>query len=124
MCLCLCEVSLENVLLDVKELGKGMDLIRRECSLHDHSVLKGFIQGSDGQLDKLQKDAKAAEVTDTVHFHPNLKVSTGKSENRHKANTYEPLLSDTHAHTLTHIHIHCFFVFFSILNTNNILPST
>uniref|UniRef100_A0A3P8VBK1 Formin-like 3 n=1 Tax=Cynoglossus semilaevis TaxID=244447 RepID=A0A3P8VBK1_CYNSE len=54
-------VSLENVLLDVKELGKGMDLIRRECSLHDHSVLKGFIQGSDGQLDKLQKDAKAAE---------------------------------------------------------------
>uniref|UniRef100_A0A8C4EP47 Formin-like 3 n=1 Tax=Dicentrarchus labrax TaxID=13489 RepID=A0A8C4EP47_DICLA len=54
-------VSLENVLLDVRELGKGMDLIRRECSLHDHSVLKGFIQGSDSQLDKLQKDAKTAE---------------------------------------------------------------
>nr|XP_020470969.1 formin-like protein 3 [Monopterus albus] len=54
-------VSLENVLLDVRELGKGMDLIRRECSLHDHSVLKGFIQASDTQLDKLQKDAKAAE---------------------------------------------------------------
>lgn len=58
----LCTVSLENVLLDVKELGKGMDLIRRECSLHDHPVLKGFLQTSDTQLDKLQKDAKAAEV--------------------------------------------------------------
>uniref|UniRef100_A0A8D0DG97 Formin-like 3 n=1 Tax=Sander lucioperca TaxID=283035 RepID=A0A8D0DG97_SANLU len=54
-------VSLENVLLDVRELGKGMDLIRRECSLHDHSVLKGFVQTSDTQLDKLQKDAKTAE---------------------------------------------------------------
>uniref|UniRef100_A0A6Q2ZH98 Formin-like 3 n=1 Tax=Esox lucius TaxID=8010 RepID=A0A6Q2ZH98_ESOLU len=54
-------VSLENVLLDVRELGKGMDLIRRECSLHDHSVLKGFLQTSETQLDKLQKDAKTAE---------------------------------------------------------------
>lgn len=54
------------MLLDVRELGKGMDLIRRECSLHDHSVLKGFIQGSEPQLDKLQKDAKAAEVAQQV----------------------------------------------------------
>uniref|UniRef100_A0A3Q3WBM3 Uncharacterized protein n=1 Tax=Mola mola TaxID=94237 RepID=A0A3Q3WBM3_MOLML len=54
-------VSLENVLLDVRELGKGMDLIRRECSLHDHLVLKGFMQASDAQLDKLQKDSKTAE---------------------------------------------------------------
>lgn len=58
-------VSLENVLLDVKELGKGMELIRRECSLHDHAVLKSFLQASDPQLDKLQKDAKTAEVTHT-----------------------------------------------------------
>uniref|UniRef100_A0A8C7E0P6 Formin-like 3 n=1 Tax=Oncorhynchus kisutch TaxID=8019 RepID=A0A8C7E0P6_ONCKI len=66
-------VSLENVLLDVRELGKGMDLIRRECSLHDHSVLKGFLQTSDTQLDKLQKDAKTAEVNLT---HP---IKTPKS---------------------------------------------
>lgn len=58
----LCAVSLENVLLDVRELGKGMELIRRECSLHDHPVLKGFVQASDPQLEKLQKDAKMAEV--------------------------------------------------------------
>lgn len=62
---CVCVVSLENVLLDVKELGKGMELIRRECSLHDHAVLKGFLQASDLPLDKLQKDAKTAEVTHT-----------------------------------------------------------
>ncbi len=64
-------VSLENVLLDVKELGKGKDLVRKECSLHDHAVLKGFLQSSDTQLDKLQKDAKTAEVpflSVTKHF--------------------------------------------------------
>lgn len=65
-------MSLENVLLDVRELGKGMDLIRRECSLHDHSVLKGFVQASDAQLDKLQRDAKTAEVAQ--HCHLNLRV--------------------------------------------------
>ncbi|XP_077074896.1 formin-like protein 3 isoform X8 [Siphateles boraxobius] len=63
-------VSLENVLLDVKELGKGMDLVRRECSLHDHAILKSFHQTSDTQLDKLQKDAKTAEeaFNNVVHY--------------------------------------------------------
>ncbi|XP_038234283.1 formin-like protein 3 isoform X4 [Dermochelys coriacea] len=54
-------VSLENVLLDVKELGRGMDLIRRECSIHDNSVLRNFLSTSEGRLEKLQKDAKTAE---------------------------------------------------------------
>ncbi|KAM9785523.1 formin-like protein 3 [Neosynchiropus ocellatus] len=54
-------VSLENVLTDVRELGRGMELVRRECSLHDHAVLKAFVQSSDAQLDRLQKDAKTAE---------------------------------------------------------------
>ncbi|XP_067227333.1 formin-like protein 3 isoform X7 [Chanodichthys erythropterus] len=63
-------VSLENVLLDVKELGKGMDLVRRECSLHDHAVLKSFHQTNDTQLDKLQKDSKTAEeaFNNVVHY--------------------------------------------------------
>ncbi|KAG5837959.1 hypothetical protein ANANG_G00218650 [Anguilla anguilla] len=63
-------VSLENVLLDVRELGKGMDLIRKECSLHDHPVLKGFLHSSDPQLDKVQKDAKTAEeaFNDVVNY--------------------------------------------------------
>ncbi|XP_062059688.1 formin-like protein 3 isoform X5 [Lepus europaeus] len=54
-------VSLENVLLDVKELGRGMELIRRECSLHDNSVLRSFLSANEGKLDKLQRDAKTAE---------------------------------------------------------------
>ncbi|KAL7991233.1 hypothetical protein Chor_014970 [Crotalus horridus] len=54
-------VSLENVLLDVKELGRGMELIRRECSLHEHSILRNFLIASEGKLDRLQKDAKTAE---------------------------------------------------------------
>uniref|UniRef100_A0A8C5AP49 Formin-like 3 n=1 Tax=Gadus morhua TaxID=8049 RepID=A0A8C5AP49_GADMO len=59
-------VSLENVLLDVRELGKGMDLIKRECSRHDHPVLKTFLHSSDALLDKLQKDAKASEAFNNV----------------------------------------------------------
>ncbi|XP_004637845.1 formin-like protein 3 isoform X2 [Octodon degus] len=54
-------VSLENVLLDVKELGRGMELIRRECSIHDNSVLRSFLSTNEGKLDKLQRDAKTAE---------------------------------------------------------------
>ncbi|XP_067385687.1 formin-like protein 3 isoform X2 [Emydura macquarii macquarii] len=54
-------VSLENVLLDVKELGRGMELVRRECSLHDNSILRSFLGASEGQLEKLQKDARTAE---------------------------------------------------------------
>lgn len=76
MCVCMCIVSLENVLLDVRELGKGMDLIRRECSLHDHSVLKGFLQTSNTNLDKLQKDAKTAEVLPLLPPPQNYKLST------------------------------------------------
>uniref|UniRef100_A0A8C0KN55 Formin like 3 n=1 Tax=Canis lupus dingo TaxID=286419 RepID=A0A8C0KN55_CANLU len=55
-------VSLENVLLDVKELGRGMELIRRECSIHDNTVLRNFLSTNEGKLDKLQRDAKTAEV--------------------------------------------------------------
>ncbi|XP_006887849.1 PREDICTED: formin-like protein 3-like [Elephantulus edwardii] len=63
-------VSLENVLLGVKELGRGMDLIRRECSLHDNSVLRNFLSTNEGKLDKLQRDAKTAEeaYNAVVHY--------------------------------------------------------
>ncbi|XP_056654275.1 formin-like protein 3 isoform X3 [Monodelphis domestica] len=54
-------VSLENVLLDVKELGRGMELIRRECGLHDNTVLRSFLSANEGKLDKLQRDARTAE---------------------------------------------------------------
>ncbi|NXY26433.1 FMNL3 protein, partial [Atrichornis clamosus] len=54
-------VSLENVLLDVKELGRGMELLRRECGQHESAVLRSFLGGSEGQLERLQRDARTAE---------------------------------------------------------------
>ncbi|XP_064899783.1 formin-like protein 3 isoform X3 [Columba livia] len=54
-------VSLENVLLDVKELGRGMELLRRECGLHESGVLRAFLAASEGKLERLQKDARTAE---------------------------------------------------------------
>ncbi|KAK1336967.1 hypothetical protein QTO34_003008 [Cnephaeus nilssonii] len=55
-------VSLENVLLDVKELQRGMDLTKREYTMHDHNtLLKDFILGNEGRLKKLQDDAKIAQ---------------------------------------------------------------
>ncbi|XP_071978606.1 formin-like protein 2 isoform X4 [Engystomops pustulosus] len=55
-------VSLENVLLDVKELQRGMDLTKREYTMHDHNLmLKDFIQNSEGRLKKLQDDAKISQ---------------------------------------------------------------
>ncbi|NXE13208.1 FMNL2 protein, partial [Lophotis ruficrista] len=55
-------VSLENVLLDVKELQRGLDLTKREYSMHDHNtMLKEFIQNNEGKLKKLQDDAKIAQ---------------------------------------------------------------
>lgn len=56
-------VSLENVLLDVKELQRGMDLTKREYTMHDHNtLLKDFILSNEGRLKKLQDDAKIAQV--------------------------------------------------------------
>ncbi len=67
-------VSLENVLLDVKELHRGMELTKREYSMHGHNtMLKEFIAQNESKLKKLQDDAKIAQVTRTrpaVQFAP------------------------------------------------------
>uniref|UniRef100_A0A3Q1ENZ3 Formin-like 2a n=1 Tax=Acanthochromis polyacanthus TaxID=80966 RepID=A0A3Q1ENZ3_9TELE len=55
-------VSLENVLLDVKELQRGMELTKREYSMHGHNtMLKDFITHNESKLKKLQDDAKIAQ---------------------------------------------------------------
>lgn len=56
-------VSLENVLMDVRELNRGMELTRREYSMHGHNtMLKEFIGHNESKLKKLQDDAKIAQV--------------------------------------------------------------
>uniref|UniRef100_A0AAQ4QG55 Formin like 2 n=1 Tax=Gasterosteus aculeatus aculeatus TaxID=481459 RepID=A0AAQ4QG55_GASAC len=62
-------VSLENVLLDVKELQRGMELTKREYSMHGHNtMLKDFIAHNESKLKKLQDDAKIAQVSRAVKF--------------------------------------------------------
>uniref|UniRef100_A0A4W4FRI1 Formin-like 2a n=1 Tax=Electrophorus electricus TaxID=8005 RepID=A0A4W4FRI1_ELEEL len=52
----------DNVLLDVKELQRGMDLTKREYSMHGHNtLLRDFIQHNESKLKKLQDDAKIAQ---------------------------------------------------------------
>lgn len=67
-------MSLENVLLDVKEMQRGMDLTRREYSMHGHNtMLKDFIQQNENKLKKLQDDAKIAQVPLT-HTRPETQL--------------------------------------------------
>lgn len=57
---------MENVLLDVKELLRGLELTKREYSMHGHNtMLKDFITHNESKLKKLQDDAKIAQVTCT-----------------------------------------------------------
>ncbi|KAK1903273.1 Formin-like protein 3 [Dissostichus eleginoides] len=55
-------VSLDNVLMDVRELQRGMELTKREYSMHGHNtMLKDFITHNENKLKKLQEDAKIAQ---------------------------------------------------------------
>lgn len=49
--------------MDVKELQRGLDLTRREFSMHGHnSLLKDFIHHNEARLKKLLDDARIAQV--------------------------------------------------------------
>lgn len=58
-------VSLENVISDVRELEKGMEVVRKEAEMrgkaHYSHVLKDFLQNSEEKLRKLRNDAKNAQ---------------------------------------------------------------
>lgn len=82
-------VSLENVLMDVRELNRGMELTKREYSMHGHNtMLKEFIAHNESKLKKLQDDAKIAQVTPArccsvppspIRLHPEALLSFSKS---------------------------------------------
>lgn len=55
-------MSLENVLCDVKELQRGMELTWREFSVQHNATLKDFISRNESRLNKLQEDARIAQV--------------------------------------------------------------
>lgn len=51
----------------MKELQRGMDLTRREYSMHGHnSLLKDFIHHNETRLKKLQDDARISQVQKKV----------------------------------------------------------
>lgn len=60
-------MSLENVLTDVHELEKGMELVKKEHELRGKDrqsvVLKDFLNNSDEKLKKLKMDARTAQET-------------------------------------------------------------
>ncbi|CAM9108527.1 unnamed protein product, partial [Lampetra planeri] len=63
-------LSLENVLSDVKELQRGMELTWREFSMQHNGTLKDFISRHESRLSKLQEDARIAQdaFEDVVKF--------------------------------------------------------
>lgn len=67
-------VSLENIVTDVHELEKGMDMVRKEHELRGKDrqsvVLKDFLANSEEKLTKVRKDTKMAQEAfkDCVEF--------------------------------------------------------
>lgn len=85
------QVSLENVMADVQELEKGMEVVRKEVELRGSSVqnhvLKDFLHNSEEKLKKLRTDAKNAQEAfkDCVEFF-------GESSRNADANAFFALL--------------------------------
>jgi hypothetical protein len=84
VCVCV-SVSLENVVCDVKECQRGMDLSWREYSMHGHNpLLKDFISKHETRLQKLQEDAHIAQARKHTfthtHIHTHARTHTGTSD--------------------------------------------
>ena len=63
-------VSLENVVMDINELVKGMEMTRREYEARKERdpppILKDFLANSDDKLSKLKVDTKTAQVSVSI----------------------------------------------------------
>jgi formic-like protein len=85
------QVSLENVIADVNELEKGMEIVRREVEQQgkksQNVVLKDFLTNSEEKLKKISADSKVAQETfkDCLEFF-------GESSRNSDANAFFSLL--------------------------------
>ncbi|XP_066998237.1 formin-like protein [Anabrus simplex] len=84
-------VSLENIMTDVHELEKGMELVRKEAELRGkerhNTVLRDFLANSEEKLRKLRTDAASAQLAfrECVEYF-------GESPRTTDANTFFSLL--------------------------------
>lgn len=85
------QVSLENVMIDVTELDKGMENVRKEADVrnrapHSH-VLRDFLTNSEEKLRKIKQDSKNAQdlFKECVEYF-------GESSRTADANTFFSLL--------------------------------
>ena len=61
-------VSLENVITDIADMEKGMEMTKREYEARKDRdppiILKDFLANSEDKIKKLRADAKSAQVSD------------------------------------------------------------
>ena len=64
-------VSIENIITDLTELTRGMDMTKREFEARKERdpplILKDFLNNSEDKLKKLKQDAKTAQVSLKTH---------------------------------------------------------
>src|SRR6218665_2892671 len=66
-----CLVSLENIIADIVELERGMQMMKQEYDgrADKPTVLKTFLSSSEEKMKKLKSESKAAQVIVTEHLH-------------------------------------------------------
>lgn len=55
------KVSLDNILGDVNQIRRGMELTKREFETHQHPVIKEFLATAESKVQKLYADASTSE---------------------------------------------------------------
>jgi len=63
-------VSLENIITDIAEMEKGMEMTKREYEARKDRdppvILKDFLTNSEDKIKKLRTDAKSAQVSECL----------------------------------------------------------
>lgn len=63
-------MSLENIITDIAEMEKGMEMTKREYEARKDRdppvILKDFLTNSEDKIKKLRTDAKSAQVSECL----------------------------------------------------------